>query len=281
MTKIRPTKTSRWATKIILENWREIQNFIGSANYMPIEEAKGRFAKEHGCGAFGCVFKTHRQGVVIKITEDEGEAALAETIVQRNSWKNLDGIVRYYRTCKLPTSIPTYILWREEAYDVGITPKYDMSCQLTSRGKRSAQLFVELIQEYGASALQVWNSFNASKNRDILWNRIQALFQSTDEQLDCGISMKAIDRMPPEQKLTAYFCICHRSAAFMEENEFGSEIGRSLSKLLNDNVLLTDMRRANIGLVLREGKECPTPVIIDPGHVIAFHGANMNLPAQL
>ncbi|MCP4244659.1 MAG: hypothetical protein GY772_29300 [bacterium] len=81
---------------------------------------------EYGCGYFGCVMPTHAPNVVLKLTTDKSEALFANLAASLGD-KQPPGIVKYFAVVKLRgvTAKPdgddhdVYLLWREEAYDVG------------------------------------------------------------------------------------------------------------------------------------------------------------------
>ena len=81
---------------------------------------------EYGCGYFGCVMPTHAPNVVLKLTTDKSEALFASLAASLGD-DQPPGVVKYFAVVKLRgvtakldgDDHDVYLLWREEAYDVG------------------------------------------------------------------------------------------------------------------------------------------------------------------
>ncbi len=104
--------------------------------YKPEPKAEHAPLVDYGCGHFGCVLPTHADNVVLKITTDPSEAVFAN-LAARLGAKQPPGFVKYFAVVELKgVSLPlrneeekkrghraAYLLWREEAYDIGFLEK--------------------------------------------------------------------------------------------------------------------------------------------------------------
>lgn len=114
-----------WVTQALADAWETITAKV-RPQWLPrledVHAKRGHVSAdlaELGCGAYGCVLPTLDAGVVLKVTTDETEAEFAAYL----SKDLIRPFVTVYRTVM---SIPAkhegrriYLLWREEANDVG------------------------------------------------------------------------------------------------------------------------------------------------------------------
>jgi hypothetical protein len=109
-----------WADKIILENMADIEATMGK-ELAPIPSAGNpEVWSALGCGSYGCVYATSNPGIVMKLTDDESEAAfVASCLRDKIPWAT--GITEYIAIYRLTTNrkYPYYALWREAAEHIG------------------------------------------------------------------------------------------------------------------------------------------------------------------
>ena len=125
-----------WVTHVLAQHYPELEDQVPPAWLPKISKTRavgttftGELS-EFGCGAFGCVLPTLDSSVVLKVTSDESEAEFA---MQWADELPTQVTTAYYMAVKLEGSTrgprsgvrsdgrgePIYLLWREEAKDVG------------------------------------------------------------------------------------------------------------------------------------------------------------------
>lgn len=119
-----------WATRVLTSSWQTMSEHVKKA-WLPVidtveYETRGKLSgeiHEYGCGQYGCVFPTHDDDVVLKITADSTEAEFAATLAPTISEPIC---VRYHAVMRLggkfkdaTEKTTLYLLWRESARHVG------------------------------------------------------------------------------------------------------------------------------------------------------------------
>lgn len=168
------TENPAWATKVVAHTYGEIEQKV-DPTWLPKLDGMGARGnqllgklKELGCGAYGCVYPTGDDGIVLKITTDDTEAEFARelaadlvTPVTVHYHMVIDADAAYRNR-------PVFFLWREEAKKVGKIvkePKYGRRArQLIHAQHLAAQVAYELMghrmKAYKsiAEALAVWRT---------------------------------------------------------------------------------------------------------------------------
>ncbi len=121
----RLVRNPKWASDVIAQSWHtlqaEVPQWLPRLDLLEVVGAReiAAEATEHGCGKYGCVYPTLDPNVVLKITTDDTEAEfaanLSSTLVQPIC-------TEYYRVARLALThkgYPVYLLWRQDAHDVG------------------------------------------------------------------------------------------------------------------------------------------------------------------
>lgn len=243
-----------------------------------------------GCGHYGCVFGTAYSNVVFKITTDINEAML--TAYLTNLKHQPEGIVKYLSIYELPVTHrkrPVYILWREEAFNVGKTPDNYM---ISDNMKRTydgqiAREFTNRMFSFQAAAGEARRILRNAKDqtktlkdssRYDAWAREN---YSSDEYATNNIfsldrdNGKLVERtlriFNGPRRLSLALNICRFQAEMIANTEFGYEVGKALETLLEDGILLADVHMGNIGSVHREDN-FGLVVITDPGHAVDLAG---------
>lgn len=114
-----------WVTKAIADSY-ELMEKQAPAEWLPklegIDSNQNQIygaLVEYGCGAYGCVYPTLDQNVVLKVTTDDTEAEFATTI---SNDLVAPVCVEYFMAMKLSGRYkgrPIFLLWREGAREVG------------------------------------------------------------------------------------------------------------------------------------------------------------------
>ncbi|NBT36499.1 MAG: hypothetical protein EBT03_13360, partial [Betaproteobacteria bacterium] len=93
-----------WIEKALNNNWQALSSVV-PPEMMPSQERllkSGRmtFAKEYGCGVYGCVLPTGKKDVVFKMTTDATEASFVAAMMTMRGLP--EGLVRYHAVVELP-----------------------------------------------------------------------------------------------------------------------------------------------------------------------------------
>ncbi len=133
---------TQWVDEVLSKSWDRIAQVV-PAEWMPtrlpaLEENQALdtldyrppdlrtkvIVEEYGCGFYGCVAPTSDPSVVLKITTDFWEAMFARSameLARTDGWPA--GIVQYFQVLQPRRAQRAgniiYLLWREEAYDIG------------------------------------------------------------------------------------------------------------------------------------------------------------------
>lgn len=238
---------------IAISNWRRLLTAIGDENLMPCaqDNGAGLYIREYyGCGGYGCVFPTNREGVVFKLTNDPSEYKFVEYLLENKI--NLDGIVKYHKIVKLPIRIdgnPVCAIWREEAYNVG---EFD-----------GANFFENSIEDLYRVSNLLYNQISVEDNyyKSFKAAESYALWAATNVTRGMTDDFKNIIGPKKIAILMQYYEL---EAKELADAGYGYEIGEALLKLKKDGILLLDVKLDNIGVVLRHDPKQYVPVIIDP-----------------
>lgn len=239
-----------WVTKIIGDAYEELRSLVPPAWMPQIDNVRGAGdhivgdLSEYGCGAYGCVYPTMDENVVLKVTTDDTEAEFAGSFA--NSLQPMICVI-YHQALKLPVKHrhkpgederDVYLLWRESADHVGGLANYidDDDERGTKIGDRAAFLI-------DAQHEAARHAFRAVRLRE------------SDAQMKTTIQ--------------AWLGACKR----MGSDPMLPEL-RPLAMGLIDNyheqrVLFGDVHMGNIGRVQRG--DAYHWVITDPGHIAVVY----------
>lgn len=284
------------------------------ATWMPIDAPQivppvSSNPKEFGCGHYGCVYATEMPNIVIKLTSDKTEAFFVSVYMHliNNGWQPPQGIVRYYGIYDISgatyRSNPVYVLWREEAYNVGVPAwKNEM---IRAKGddkyaRRMADVTGSLIATYKRISSEIYQLFkNSLRNRqpeeavelmqgqvamvDSKWGVYSDLYERIWEE---GIVptyyprddewFNVMVRAKSDNKPSWLLYVSNLVADEMENNDGAHLIGQAFKEFYEQGMLLADVHLNNIGYVHRPDDpewQPSAPVITDPGHVIPLNVA--------
>lgn len=154
----RPKQNPAWATKALAESYEKLQTSVDPKWLPKLSHIRAGYhgkalvgdMKELGCGAYGCVYPTPDDGVVMKLTTDSTEAEFAAHLATELA---VPVTVHYYKVVSLPTQHKhrqIFLLWREEADKVGAIYKqrgYGRKARaLIHEQHKAAQQAFELMQ---------------------------------------------------------------------------------------------------------------------------------------
>lgn len=254
---------TEWAIRVIERNRRSL-SAVGLP--MPPTEAEGG-PHCYGCGHYGCVFETQQQHVVMKITRDADEAGFV--VASMEAGNPYPGIVRYDGILELPGKAQrkTYVLWRDEAYDVGST--------FATWGD-TAQPFVWLscLKIAANAARQFMRKVAPGDLRSLRDGLVaRALHRHRYLSIQQIESEPAIESMLKSTRGIARAEIGLAAARLLAQSlasrKVSSRVGEAMVGWFDRGLLLCDVHYKNIG-VLGDGSASDA-VITDPGHALILN----------
>lgn len=232
--------------------------------WLPQELAQSRPSRrysveEFGCGSYGCVMPTHDPGVVLKITEDASEAwfaYVARELAGKDGWPL--GIVRYHQVLGF---VPKdhrrelYLLWRDEANDVGKVPA-------------GSKLDVALTRYMDVIAVMHGYLPQSDKARSKLYASALRKVPETEELLKSArVPARAVHRAMEQNRTlgtATAFAALYQIAAQLEDDSKTAALGSTIRYYIDQGIILGDLHQGNVGKALDDGRW----VISDPGLVI-------------
>ncbi len=272
-----------WVDRHLRQTWAVLSAEV-PANLLPQQLPIEAFSvEEYGCGYFGCVMPTASSSLVVKITTDESEAWFAYVAMQlakRDDWP--PGIVRYHKVLKLEGRThkrrPIYLLWRDEAWDVGFlsglygSRRDPHDLELTGY----INLITNLMEYDRWTALALTRMRKASDPKKLVQQALrleQDAWQAVAEQLSFrGDTIQVTARSEPTRNPAQDFAFAVRACAtvaqFMANTYANDTIGMTLEYYIDAGLLISDLHAGNIGRVQHPEYEDLQPGITDPGLAI-------------
>jgi len=258
---------------------------------------------EFACGHYGCVMPTNEPGLVCKLTTDVSEAHFIRMIQELNTSDAMAyeiGLVKYKKIFKLEglsyRNRPMFVLWRSEAYDVGLLT-FPHSSQLyippTAEDDvknrfgydryhlRNIQEGVRLLDSFQKLAGYTRQMLQRRRSTRDLHDRSKEAIVRDREQILTTIWQSyenANPNMDPRHA-PAYLRPgialrqCLNIANEISNTDVFYPIGTALAYYLEEGILLADVHLGNIGRDAPYEPEGPLPglIITDPGHAVEFH----------
>jgi len=265
---------------------------------MPLVEAvQGRgkaIVQEFGCGHYGCVMPTSTPGVVVKLSSDPTEAYFVAAALQLG-FEGYDdaGIVRYYGVYQLRNAYhrkrPIFVIWREEAFDIGFPLAGAANWRQTSdyeiRRNRKLSDYLDAFKGQADSVRRLLNraakrgedpydivaAANTREMQEWAWGSTEWDERATDVRImGGGRGVVPSVGLPPVAGSALYLRACAIIAEMMENTDGSDTIGRTLGYYLNEGLLLADVHANNVGKVERHDDiwDGEVRVITDPGHAV-------------
>lgn len=227
----------------VIRNWQKLRSAAPSIKWMPVEQDAEVLSKKYlGCGSYGCVFPTNKDGVVFKVTRDEREIELVKFLVKNNIF--LDGIVGYYGIVPMDEEISDvrlHAMWREEAYDLGVVTK---KSRFADRLRMLQKIGIDI--DYLSLMYSIAKADLASRDANVI--RMASVAASPED---------LAEYVKEEDKLSVLLAMYDYQARSMN-----NMLGDSLIELHMLGFVLCDIRIPNVGTVLRGG--VPEYAITDP-----------------
>ena len=306
-----------WVDRTMRSVWERLKGIVPSDEWLPLLAPGRRFAVEElGCGHYGCVMPTGAPDIVFKLTSDVAEArfvAMAKT-VRPKQW--YEGVVEYHGLYHIHDSTfrnrPLFVLWRQEAYDVGILTALVGGWSTSTSVARLAPRFDDYSQrELKKEALPLLDQFKdeATVARNYILPRLRSLAQGEPATIGRGKTvttredfLKAVwdsyERAEYQQitvrnkwtyreeevfgapkwvkgiyRTGVALANCHAISDHLENTAGIYLVGRAFGNVMDDGLLMADVHLNNIGF--NSDNEL---LITDPGHVVEFHPRWATLP---
>lgn len=142
-----------WVTTMLARHWDMFSSKV-PPKWMPqltnLRSMRGRVSgrlRELGCGAYGCVLPTLDDNIVLKVTTDDTEAEFAAKLSTTLlapicvAYKMVISLNEKYRRR------PVFVLWREEAFDVGELENDERALPLINAQHQAAQEAFEALHD--------------------------------------------------------------------------------------------------------------------------------------
>lgn len=270
-----PLGRTPWVDKTMHAVWQRTAAKV-RPEWMPQLEESSRkkipSVAEFGCGLFGCALPTHEPGIVLKLTSDASEALFAKGAMDLGEWP--DGMVRYYEVLAVAPdqkrrSRNLFLLWREEAHDIGFIFNTTAKDGYEQRARNALHLNLNLTRVLAARLEQI---IKKSKNRlEVLstWQRHeQWAYDAGQEAFDLNAHDQIVIKEPPSglsagHRIAFYVRALSYITETMENLYLQDELGRTLSFYLGHGIVLGDVHLNNVGKATRDGTT--VTVITDPG----------------
>lgn len=262
-------------------------------SWLPVPDPMGRGFEEFGCGHYGCVLPTGRPDTVFKVTTDPAEAAFVRVAIQlseRNKnggkWDYGEwpaGMIPYKALYQLAGAEhrkrPIFVLWREEAYEVGEVLKLFQGIDPYDKRVRLEGSALLMNAKLGAAAFRDY----FDKRRDLPkieehFGRMRQMVMEHYEVLSSpsyGYSVrgttviKLLKRFRGAEKAAFGLVVYDMCIELMEHNNpLMTNVGSAMSFYRDEGIVLADVHEGNIGFAPHPDYRDRIVVITDPGHAV-------------
>jgi hypothetical protein len=236
-----------WATKIVADTYGSLRGQGIPARWMPRlqdmvpigGDGVEASIREYGCGAYGCVYPTLDDKVVLKLTADDTEAEFAANLAPT---LERPICVRYYTVSRPEGAVDkkgsqVYLLWRESADYVGkISEFLDETTGDEDKGDEAHDLISKQHQAAQLAYRAINGEIGGGRPHEVMRRSIAAWLETCEAM--------ARQTKVPELR----------------------ELGDGLVEVYRaQQIFFGDIHAGNLGLVHRpDGDHW---VITDPGHV--------------
>ncbi len=267
--------STAWVDRNLKSSWDRIAEYV-PASWMPIRLPGRKFSiEEFACGHYGCVAPTGEPDVVFKLTSDITEA---QFVLMAMSLAPTEGIVKYFKIFALEGQThrrrDLFVLWREEAWDVGVmfavvssSPKaqrvtalgYDAyHIRAINEGAKLLGLFMQWAKDARVKMQRIsgWGDFGENREEMLgkIWQAFEAADPSADPQHYRGLPRIGIALRK-----------CYDLAQNMANTDVIYPVGAALMYYMDEGILLADVHLNNIGR-----DSAGHLLITDPGHAVVF-----------
>lgn len=251
-------------------HWKSVEEEVGTA-LMPMS-IDGKM-QEYGCGGFGCVLPVS-PGKVMKITTDASEAAFVAAASSFGDWP--PGITPYDAVLSVPEEydgLPVYLLWREEAYNVGVLADDTSSRHLYYEeefGYPGVETFVDRLIGFRHKASLLFDAFRYKGAYPGVDRSQEEMLRLAAEVAQWHVaSERRSDPAGVVRLISSTREQLDEMASEIAGMTFGSSVGYALRFYERRGLVLTDVHLGNVG----EIRDPNSPgdwdlAIIDPGVMV-------------
>lgn len=266
-----------WAENALLEHWPALVAQVDPA-WLPTPKPVAAALKRQilGCGSYGCVYRTQRPGLVLKVSSDPSEY---DFVVRARALPWPEGIVRYEAVLDLPAKRrgrPVFAVWREEARAVGQHDQRHYAWRAFYRYHDKYLAAARWLKD--RSDLKTWPKHLAGARHHRAWARENvsldhgdgvvpgaARFGHLTEPMRTAAVLKT---MSLDRAIAVALRICELAFELEGSTAYAYEVGEALGFYLDHGMLLADVHWQNIGTVDRPDYRDGLRVITDPGHMV-------------
>lgn len=247
---------------------------------------------EYGCGHYGCVMPTREPELVCKLTSDVTEARF---VVRAMTLDHPGGIVEYKgiyalrdveRSAGWGHKRPMFVLWRTEAYDVGLLLGFPYSIYgmggaiykfvKDDYDKRTLLEGVRLLNQFQHEAATVRKyvkpRLQAAADKKALLSEVwRAYEQSQAMRVDIERNYRKFEAYGAPswvkglRRVGVALANCRAITQELSNTPIVNKLGDALGHYLEEGLLLADVHEGNIGVYDNE------LIVTDPGHVVEVH----------
>ena len=289
-----------WVDRTMTQVWDRVASVVPET-WMPALQKHSTSKKirveEYGCGHYGCVMPTSEVGLVCKLTSDVSEARF---VVRALTLGGTCGIVEYHNIYALRDverssgwghKRPMFVLWRSEAYDVGLIhaylhlavgPKYIQAEALKrfvkdDYDRRMLHEGVRLLDNFQHEAYvarkYIKPRLQAAENREAFLKDVWITYELADySKVEVERNYRRVEVYGAPKWVTGLRRVgiaienCRWIASEMTGTPILNRVGEALLHYLDAGLLLADVHQGNIGV--SDDNEL---IITDPGHVVEIH----------
>jgi hypothetical protein len=290
---------SAWVDRTMTEVWDRVASVVPET-WMPriatgsTRSKKYKRVEEYGCGHYGCVMPTSEPGLVCKLTSDVSEARF---VVRALTLGGTYGIVEYSniyalrgveRSSGWGHKRPMFVLWRSEAYNVGLLQGYPhmfasaipealnsfIRDDYDRRTLREGLALLDNFQQEAAVARRyIKPRLQAAENREAFLKDVWITYELADySKVEVERNYRRAEVYGAPKWVTGLRRVgiaienCRWIASEMTGTPLLNRVGEALLHYLDEGLLLADVHRGNIGV--SDDNEL---IITDPGHVVEIH----------
>jgi hypothetical protein len=265
-----------WVNRILKDNWARLAARV-PPKLLPRAMAFGKsfHVEDYGCGHYGCVAPTATPGTVFKLTTDGAEASFVAHALKIGRFP--EGIVHYQKIYKVPDASfrkrDVYMLWREEAYNLG------------ELGDREALSRLDAFKTWAHDARE---RLRKSANPTKTLVEVKGLERWAYDQVsweEAELRRKYESQSRPSGLRAAYAIAwdlraCELVAEMMANEPGAYLIGQAFEFYAEHGILLADVHRNNVGKVSREDYNSKVWAITDPGHMMPLTPERMDFHVE-
>lgn len=272
-----------WVNSALGKSWEEIEDLVGHELMPKLSGGAGTrkpVPVEYGTGHYGTVMPTNTPGIVCKVTSDATEGAFVAAALSLPEWP--PGLIRYQRIASLPgkhRDRPLFILWRQEAHDVGKIISWDPR----NRHPEEAEA-IALLMNVKDAAHAAREMLKRGASLDAAGAEEQFAYEWAGERIEMlerwapmppkkrGVAHEVPASIRGAQRLAVMLRFFHLGCEMLEyNNALTTSIGDALGFYFDRGIMMADVHLQNIGRYDHDNFGTGADGVIgitDPGHAV-------------